>query len=260
MRIEQSVVFLGDFKVHNVDYQNLGLIFRELMNRPTGAIITYANAHTFCLSKQIPELMDLNRKSDLVLVDGYGMIWAGRTLKRPLSYKLALTNLDLLISECAVEADVGIYFLGAKEGVATLAANKLQAKYPELKIAGTHHGYFDKTDSKIVLDGIRASGAKVLVVGFGSPIQDRWYLANQNELENIVCILGGQCLEYWAGLEPRPPAFMSRYGLAWLYRTVRHPRRMIPRYIRVIPEFIVRILHLRYKMNRWDSGRGQPSI
>jgi UDP-N-acetyl-D-mannosaminuronic acid transferase (WecB/TagA/CpsF family) len=71
-----------------------------------------------------------------------------------------------------------LFLLGGREGVAHIAAEKLVAEVPNLQIAGTHHGYFlsdAKTETKLINE-IVSTGAGVIVLGFGSPLQEEWFL------------------------------------------------------------------------------------
>jgi hypothetical protein len=67
---------------------------------------------------------------------------------------------------------MSLYLLGAKPGVAELAAKNLAEKNPGLKIAGVHDGYF-KEDGPIVA-AIRESGADCVFVCLGAPKQEKW--------------------------------------------------------------------------------------
>ena len=60
--------------------------------------------------------------------------------------------------------------MGAREGVAAAAAELLKERYASLQIAGTHHGFFD--DEAAIVGRIRESGAAVLMVAMGNPLQE----------------------------------------------------------------------------------------
>ena len=66
-----------------------------------------------------------------------------------------------------------MFFLGAKEGVAREAGRRLEQAVPGLRV-DSHHGLFEKDDasSRVVIDSVNRSGAAVLLVGFGMPLQE----------------------------------------------------------------------------------------
>ena len=72
--------------------------------------------------------------------DGAGVVKAARILGRPLPGKVAGVELgERMLAVCAARGD-GVYFLGAKPGVAEEAAKRMTEKYPGLRIVGTHDG------------------------------------------------------------------------------------------------------------------------
>ena len=48
------------------------------------------------------------------------------------------------------------------------AAEILMARHPGLRVAGTHHGFAEETDSEPI-EAINRSGASILLIGMGSP-------------------------------------------------------------------------------------------
>lgn len=241
-------VNLGGVRVSEIRADELEHRLTEVFGRGEGLIL-YANAQTYCLTVRHEWLMALNKSASIVFADGYGVLWAAKLMGVPLSDKIALTNHEKAISRAAINSEKKLFLLGGEPGISSLAAEKLRELFPELEIAGTHHGFFDKEGASNdgVIRMIRESGAGVLVVGFGSPLQEEWYKKNLNNLQDIVCIMGGNCLTYWAGKDKKPPVIMQKNGLAWLYRCFRQPGRMLPRYLRIIPEFILRILILKFR-------------
>ena len=127
--------------------------------------------------------------------------------------------------------------LGAKPGVADLAAERLQKQYPRLKIAGTHDGYF-KEDAPVV-EAIRESGADCVFVCLGAPKQELWMARNGPATgAHLLCGLGGS-LDVFAGTVERAPKFWSDHGLEWFYRLCKEPKR-IGRMMK-LPLFLVHV-------------------
>lgn len=59
----------------------------------------------------------------------------------------------------------------------------------------------------------------------------RWILDNLDRLTANVILTAGACFNYIAGAIPKPPRWMSRMGLEWLYRLISEPRRLGKRYL-----------------------------
>ncbi len=81
----------------------------------------------------------------------------------------------------SAENNLPIFLLGAKEDVVSEVSKKLEAKYPNLDVAGYHHGYF-WDDEKEVVDKIKASGARLLFVAITSPKKENFINKWKNEL------------------------------------------------------------------------------
>mgnify|MGYP002250839174 CR=1 FL=1 len=69
-----------------------------------------------------------------------------------------------------------LFLLGAKPGVAGLAAANLKDAHPGLIVCGTHDGYF-REDGPVV-EEIRAAAADVVFVCLGAPKQEPWMVAH----------------------------------------------------------------------------------
>ena len=135
------------------------------------------------------------------------------------------------------EEGLSLYLLGAKPGVAELAAQKLTEQYPGLKIAGTHDGYF-KEDAPVV-EAIAASGADCVFVCLGAPKQEFWIKKNGPATgARLLCGLGGS-LDVFAGTVERAPKFWCDHGLEWFYRLCKEPKR-IGRMMK-LPLFLVHV-------------------
>ena len=117
-----------------------------------------------------------------------------------------------------------LFLLGAKPGVAEMAAEKLEQQYPGLRVVGTHDGYF-KEDAPVV-EMIAASGADCVFVCLGAPKQEFWMRKNgQATGASLLCGLGGS-LDVFAGVVERAPKFWCNHGLEWFYRLCKEPRRI----------------------------------
>lgn len=162
--------------------------------------------------------------ADLVLPDGVGIVKGARILGTPLKEKTPGIEFAAHLMERLAKEGKSLYLLGAKPGVADLAAERLKSTYPGLVIAGTHDGYF-KEDAPVV-EEIAKSGADVVFVCLGAPKQELWMKKNGAETgARLLCGLGGS-LDVFAGVVQRAPAVWSRMGLEWLYRLLKEPRRI----------------------------------
>jgi N-acetylglucosaminyldiphosphoundecaprenol N-acetyl-beta-D-mannosaminyltransferase len=115
--------------------------------------------------------------------------------------------------------------LGGAEGVAADAGAILEARFPGLVVAGERNGFFTAEEEDAVCDQIRASGAKLLFVGLGSPRQEFWIARRLASTGAGAAIGIGGAFDVISGRVERAPLFWQNLGLEWLFRLIREPRR-----------------------------------
>ncbi len=185
-------------------------------------------------------LMETIRGASLILPDGAGILRAAEILGTPLKEKVAGVEFGEAMIKHAAEAGIGVFLLGGKPTVAERAAERLRVKYTSLTVCGTHDGYFEKTgaENDAVIEEINASGAALIFVCLGAPLQENWIFANKDALRTVrlAACLGGS-LDIYAGTAKRAPRLFILLRLEWLWRLLREPKRLgrmmrLPKYIR----------------------------
>jgi N-acetylglucosaminyldiphosphoundecaprenol N-acetyl-beta-D-mannosaminyltransferase len=210
------------------------------------ARVLNVNAQALNLAHDQPWLRDYFNQAEIVFPDGYGAVLAARLLGVPFRTRVTYADWFWQLAAFCQQNDLSFYFLGARPGVAERAAQALRGAYPRLRIAGCHHGYFDKRaeseENLGVLAAINAAGAELLVVGLGMPLQERWLMENWSRLDVPVALTGGAVFDYVSGRLRRPPRMLTNHGLEWLGRLLIEPRRLWRRYLIGNPQFALRVL------------------
>lgn len=168
--------------------------------------------------------------SDVVSIDGMGIVWGARLLGMPVKERVA--GVDLLARLLAVCEVDGFrpYFLGATDEVLRLAVAQAQARHPGLRFAGFRDGYFKPNQEADVVGEIRDSGADCLFIGMPTPRKERFLAAHRDAL-NVPFIMGvGGSFDVLSGHVRRAPSRMQALGLEWMFRIYQEPRRMWWRY------------------------------
>jgi N-acetylglucosaminyldiphosphoundecaprenol N-acetyl-beta-D-mannosaminyltransferase len=136
---------------------------------------------------------------------------------------------------------VSFYLLGAGEGVARRAAERLRARHPDLAVAGAEAGDPSPASDDEVVSRIATAAPGVLLVAYGMPAQEKWIARNLVRLPSVSVAMGvGGVLDQLAGTARVPPRLVHRVGLEWLWRLVNEPRRW--RRQRVLPLFALLVL------------------
>lgn len=219
-------------------------IISHFVSEPGHHQIVTLNPEILYRAQKEPELLKIINCANLVTADGVGVVWASRVARCPVPERV--TGIDLmlrLVARCAREG-WSVYLLGGKPGVAGAAASRLVQQYPQLKIAGTHHGYFDSKDE--VVQKLKESRPQILFVGMGAPGQDYFIHENLPTLGVPVGMGVGGSFDVIAGRATRAPAWIQKLHFEWLYRLVKEPSR-IGR-IAVLPMFAWLVLR-RYFLN-----------
>jgi len=162
----------------------------------------------------------------LVTPDGAGVVLAARLLDEPFHHRVSGCDLVYHICEMAAAKGFSVFLFGAKPGTADEAAACLSAQYPGLRIAGTAHGYFDRTKEDELVASIASAKPDVLFVAMGLPAQEKWIARHAEKLAVPVCIGVGGSLDVIAGHVQRAPEWMRQCWGEFLWRIGHDPRRI----------------------------------
>lgn len=187
-------------------------------------LVATPNPEIVQIAEKDPEFARILADAALVLADGVGVIHAAKILGRPLKGRVPGIEFASALMERMAQTGRRLYLLGAKPGVAEMAAANLQAKYPGLVICGTHDGYF-KEDGPVV-QAIRDSGAEAVFVCLGAPKQEKWIAANGAATGAKLLVGLGGSLDVFAGTVKRAPEAFQKLGMEWFYRLCTQPSRI----------------------------------
>jgi N-acetylglucosaminyldiphosphoundecaprenol N-acetyl-beta-D-mannosaminyltransferase len=225
------------------------------------------NTLTWRLSRfRHPELIDILRRADLVTPDGMPIIWTSRMLGTPLKERVTGADLVPRLAQAAARQGKSIYFLGGQGDVGRQAARKLQAQFPDLKVAGADSPFVriegealtaEADKDQAVVERINRSGADILLIGFGNPKQEVWFERNRGRLQVPVSIGIGGTYEFIVGSVTRAPQWMQKTGLEWVFRITQDPKRLWKRYFVGFFKFGLMILpaiaYYKLKRRRFKS-------
>lgn len=209
----------------------------RLMNTEGAHYVVTPNPEIVETCREDSEAMEAVQKANLVIADGIGVVYGAKMLGTPLKGRVPGVEFAQNLMTKMAESGKTLYLLGSKPGIAELAAEKLTARFPGLRIVGTHDGYF-KEDAP-VLEDIRKSGADVVFVCLGAPKQEKWMLHNGSETGAHLLVGLGGCLDVFSGTVQRAPEVFQKWGLEWLYRLLKNPSR-IGRMMK-LPLFLVHV-------------------
>ncbi len=186
------------------------------------------------------ELMNILHEADMVIPDGIGVVWASKYSEIRLKERVAGYDLTQnLMAELAATGET-FYFFGSAPGVASAAARMMMKKYPGLKVAGVHNGYFDEKEEKKIIQDIKTKSPSILLVGLGAPKQEKWIYDNIRLVGAKVAIGVGGSFDVMAGNVKRAPKIFQKLGLEWFHRLITQPTRW--RRMMRLPKFALTVL------------------
>lgn len=201
------------------------------------------NAHAVNLAHDDQDFLKCFREAGLVFCDGEGVRVAAQLAGDHIPERITYADWFWQFAAFCAEKEISLFLLGGEPGRADEATNALRERSPRLRVVGTHHGFFDKSsgsaENASVVERINHSGADVLLVCFGMPLQEKWLRASWDALECRVGLCGGAALDYIAGAVKRPPRFLRAIRSEWLGRLLIEPRRLWRRYLLGNPRFIM---------------------
>jgi len=202
-----------------------------------GVVFTVNPDHLYHLQYN-PAFLRAYRSADIITVDSHyvrlGLLLSGRRVAN------RLPGSDIVPALCArgaANADVRVFLLGARPGVAQKALESMNRKAGRELVVGAHGPSMNFVDDAAEIDAVlkivEDSGANVLFVGLGAPKQELWIASVRHRLPQIKVMMGiGATIDYEAGAVKRAPVFLRRLGLEWTYRVFTEPKRYLMRYVR----------------------------
>jgi N-acetylglucosaminyldiphosphoundecaprenol N-acetyl-beta-D-mannosaminyltransferase len=243
-----SAALLG-VRVDSVDVPELHRRIARTIDAGERSLVLNVNVNCLNLAWDRPWLRKLLNDADVVFADGAGVQLGLRLLGHPAPPRITYNTWMWQLAPFAAEHGYSLFLLGARPGVAEKAAERLMAAHPALRIAGTQHGYFDRAagsaENAAVIEAVNASGAQILLLGMGMPMQEEWLAASWPLLRANIALTGGAALDYVAGELELPPRLLAEHGFEWLGRLIIEPRRLWRRYLLGNPLFLTRVARQR---------------
>ncbi len=209
-------------------------------------IVVTPNAEILQQCVEDPQVLSTIGSADYIIPDGIGVVRGAQILGTPLKQKVAGCDLAWNLLDEMQRKGKRLFLLGAKPGVAALAAEKMKAAHPDLIICGVQDGYF-KEDAPVI-EAINAADTDVLFVCLGVPKQEQWMVAHREQL-NVSVMMGlGGSLDVFAGTVKRAPKIFIKLGLEWFYRLIKEPWRA--KRMMKLPVFFFSVLKYKKQQRR----------
>lgn len=247
--------------IDNVDREEALDRIAALIRARRPALVVTPNVDHLVNLQRDPEFREIYVQAALVLADGVPLLWAARFLGTPIREKLSGSDIFHDLCRLAAERGFRVFFLGGREGAALRAAEIVRRRHPGLQVVGVYSPPlgFERDDAEGARIDAMLTEARpdLLLLGLGSPKQEKWSARNSSRLGIPVTMGIGITFEYTAGMVRRAPVWMQRLGLEWFFRLLMEPSRLWRRYLVDDPRFFW--LVLKQRMGKGAGPRAQAS-
>ncbi|MEU7039250.1 WecB/TagA/CpsF family glycosyltransferase [Streptomyces sp. NPDC046237] len=190
---------------------------------------------------------------DLVTPDGQPVRWALNSLHHAgLTDRVSGPTLTLRVLQAAADEGLPVYLYGSTEQTLDRLVLNLQNTLPTLKIAGREASKFRTAhpgEDREIANRIIGSGARIVLVGLGCPRQETFVHAMRPVLPMPLLAIGA-AFDFHAGLLRRPPQWIRRHGLEWLWRLAAEPGRLWRRYLILNPLYLLLLAAQKTRLRR----------
>jgi N-acetylglucosaminyldiphosphoundecaprenol N-acetyl-beta-D-mannosaminyltransferase len=181
---------------------------------------------------------------DLVTPDGQPVRWALNLLHRAgLADRVYGPTLTLRVLAGAAAEGLPVYLYGSTQDTLDRLVPALTALFPALKVAGAEPSKFRTAkpgEAAEIAARIKHSGARAVLVGLGCPRQEIFTYALRPYLD-VPLLAVGAAFDYHAGQLRKPPEWMQKRGLEWLWRLGLEPGRLWKRYLLLNPAYLAHL-------------------
>ena len=196
------------------------LIKEWILEKEKGNYITAINVGKLVMMQKDEKLAGCILKSSINIADGFPIFLATKILGNPIPKRIPGIELMEQLLKLASEHRFSVYFFGSKPEILEKAIHQCLLKYPSFKIAGSHHGYYQKGEEDSLVKEIASHSPDILLVGLGLP-QKEYFIDDYVEKLNASVVLAvGGAFDVLAGIKKRAPRWVQSIGIEWLWRSV----------------------------------------
>jgi len=160
-------------------------------------------------------------------------------------FKYVSTVSGFLLCQRLLNSSLSHYFLGSSAATVQKIKHNLEIKYPEANILGYQSLPFFEVEYykkgfllEEELNEINRLKPDLIWIGLSSPKQDYLIHSNLSRLNHGVFLGVGAVFDYLSEDQKKSPEWVKQIGLRWLWRFLKEPKRLGPKYWAVIKFYL----------------------
>jgi N-acetylglucosaminyldiphosphoundecaprenol N-acetyl-beta-D-mannosaminyltransferase len=204
-----------------------------LSKKPKNMVFSCANPHSLAIGEARSDVRTALKDADILVKDGVGVSIVAKLFGVDVGPRITGGDFFNAIMQqhngLPLNRKTRVYFFGSTHQVLKLIQQNVKANYPHIEICGCEsppYRAWSEAENAGFVTRINAAKADILWVGMTAPKQELWTYDNREKLQ--VALIGniGAVFDFFAGTYDRAPEWSRKYGLEWLFRLCKEPKRM----------------------------------
>lgn len=182
--MRETVKILG-IEIDNITLDEAGQITKNLIenSHKTCELIVAPNVEFIMQAQKDKEFFAILNHAKLATPDSVGVEIAAKLQKKPFKQRIPGQAYFRKVLEIGEKEEWTFYLLGGKGDTVNRTIENVKKIYPNLKIIGSHEGFFEQNSEEEVIANINALEPNVLFVAMGAPAQEKWIYEHKDELK-----------------------------------------------------------------------------
>jgi N-acetylglucosaminyldiphosphoundecaprenol N-acetyl-beta-D-mannosaminyltransferase len=221
-------------------------------------VINTINQYSFCLAEKEVGFRSALMSSDVLLPDGVGIVAAVRLQSGQKIKKISGSNLHYYFLNKLNKEYGSCFYLGSSEKTLKKIQERITLEYPNIRVGYYSPPFkpaFSEEDNAKMIAAVNLFQPDVLFVGMTAPKQEKWAVANKNQLNTKVIGSIGAVFDFYAGTMNRPSSFWINSGFEWFGRLLNEPKRMWKRYLYYGPLFLYSMIKYKFKYSSHQTSK-----
>ncbi len=209
------------------------------------------NPHSYVVAHRRSQFEAALHAADWLIPDGVGIFIASRILGGRIRQRITGPEVFSALHDLLqASGNYSVFFLGSTDETLAAISSRLKNDWPDIRIAGTYSPPFKPIFSDADIDSmvkqVNSARPDVLWVGMTAPKQEEWIYQALPRLNVPFTAAVGAVFDFYAGKVKRSHPLSRQFGLEWLPRLVREPRRLWRRTLVSAPIFVWHVVLARF--------------
>ena len=230
---------LYDLNIPAAYAQMLDIIQSQTIKK--NRLISATGAHGLVTAQKDIDFKNTLNEYYLNLPDGLPGVWIGKLKGNHDMQVCAGPDFFEYVIKESNSQNIRHYFCGGQQGVANELKEVCINKFRNHNIAGTYSPPFrEMTDLEMgeLGNDIKNVNANIVWIGLSTPKQEKFAYRLKRFTSTQFIITVGAAFDFHTGRVKYAPSWMQNSGLGWLFRVFMEPKRLLSRYLNVVPLFI----------------------